>query len=267
MKTTIQIAALLLCAALLLTACGHTHTYGDWVTVCTATCTEAGEQYRICATCGEMERVTLETTHDYASGVCRACGLRQEETTTTAVATTAPSVTDAPVGGTTTTRGEGVIPAAETTSTTMVPLAPDENPQWTVTEAQEAAQAARRAVEAMRDAKNSFREACNTTDRTRKLQYIQTAQEQVQTARAHLLTVSGYCANNASIALSGGAYDTAADCAYGILVRCNALTATSVTIANCTTLDVTLMADAVSVMSECLTLQSHLTDWLNCLMD
>ena len=269
MKTTIQIAALLLCAALLLTACGHTHTYGDWVTVRKATCTEAGEQYRVCATCGEMERVSLEAAHDYADGVCRVCGARKDETSTrTTAATTAPTVNTTPAD--TTTRAEGTVAAADPTETATVTVigpavttVPDS--QWSVTEAQAAAQAARSAVEAMRDAKDLFKAARNTTDPAQKVRSIQAAQEQVKTARAHIVTVAGYCAENVSVPLTGGEYATAADHVAAILSRCDALIGTAVTAENAATLDLTLMTEAAAIMEACSQMQIAMIDLLSSL--
>jgi hypothetical protein len=212
-----------------------------------------------------LETITNRILNE-VDGVCRVCGARQDETTTmTTAATTAPTVNTTPAD--TTTRAEGTVAAADPTATVTVTAigpavttVPDS--QWTVAEAQSAAQEARRAVEAMRVAKDHFKAACNAADPVQKMRSIQAAQEQVKTARAHIVTVAGYCAENVSVPLTGGAYATAADHIAAILSRCDTLTNTVVTEANAATLDLTLMTDAVTIMNECLQMQTHMTQLL-----
>ena len=68
-------AFLMLLALLALTACGHTHAFGEWQTMKESTCTEKGEQERSCS-CGEKETQNLGLLpHTYEkNGNCAACG-------------------------------------------------------------------------------------------------------------------------------------------------------------------------------------------------
>ncbi|MGN1235377.1 MAG: leucine-rich repeat domain-containing protein, partial [Christensenellaceae bacterium] len=51
------------------------HVYGEWSVVIPATCTEQGEEERICSKCGEKETRTLNAIeHHYVSGACEYCG-------------------------------------------------------------------------------------------------------------------------------------------------------------------------------------------------
>ncbi len=56
--TLIGIFALVLCGGLLLTACGHQHSFSEWMVDKAATCTEPGLEKRICK-CGEEETRTI----------------------------------------------------------------------------------------------------------------------------------------------------------------------------------------------------------------
>ena len=52
----------------------HEHDFGEWTVTIPATCTEAGEEQRICS-CGETETRTVAALgHDYVNGACTRCG-------------------------------------------------------------------------------------------------------------------------------------------------------------------------------------------------
>ena len=52
----------------------HEHDFGEWTVTIPATCTEEGEEKRICS-CGETETRTVAASgHDYVNGVCTRCG-------------------------------------------------------------------------------------------------------------------------------------------------------------------------------------------------
>lgn len=88
--------ALILCLSLC--ACGHEHVYGEWTTVCTPDCTNAGSKERVCE-CGAREVVDIDATgHKYDTveqivevtctqdgqtvKTCSVCGHVQTETQT-----------------------------------------------------------------------------------------------------------------------------------------------------------------------------------------
>ena len=95
-KLAILACGVLAACALMLTACGdepnvetpttvpttkgHTHAFGEWVTVKEATCTEKGEQERVCA-CGEKEMQSIdmvahtEVTDEAVAPTCTKTGL------------------------------------------------------------------------------------------------------------------------------------------------------------------------------------------------
>lgn len=92
-----KIVSLLLAAVLLLglTACGHTHIYGDWSVTAEANCTTDGMQERVCE-CGEKETQVIPAgAHKFDEGTvlaevtctedgkvektCTLCGEKQEE--------------------------------------------------------------------------------------------------------------------------------------------------------------------------------------------
>ena len=53
----------------------HTHTFGDWVTVKEATCTEDGEEAKTCSVCGNKITGTIDKApHNYVNGKCTRCG-------------------------------------------------------------------------------------------------------------------------------------------------------------------------------------------------
>ena len=53
----------------------HEHAFGAWETVIAATCTEAGEEERVCTECGAKETVAVAPLgHDVAEGLCALCG-------------------------------------------------------------------------------------------------------------------------------------------------------------------------------------------------
>ena len=55
----------------------HTHSFGEWTVTKEATCTDPGEQTRICD-CGCSETQVIPATgHDYVNGVCANCGAVQ----------------------------------------------------------------------------------------------------------------------------------------------------------------------------------------------
>lgn len=50
------------------------HTFGEWITVKTATCQESGQRERVCA-CGKKEREDIEIVpHQYVNNACAMCG-------------------------------------------------------------------------------------------------------------------------------------------------------------------------------------------------
>lgn len=63
----------LLSCILPLPACAHKHSFGDWRVTKDATCTESGEEERVCA-CGEKEvQGIAELGHTTNNGTCSRC--------------------------------------------------------------------------------------------------------------------------------------------------------------------------------------------------
>lgn len=58
---TLLLLSITIVFLLLLTACGHEHTYGEWMIEMQATCTENGNKVRVCE-CGEKEIETISFT-------------------------------------------------------------------------------------------------------------------------------------------------------------------------------------------------------------
>ena len=57
----------------------HTHSYGDWETTKTATCTQEGSKERYCQ-CGEKQTATIPTAnHNMVDGICTSCGYENAE--------------------------------------------------------------------------------------------------------------------------------------------------------------------------------------------
>lgn len=53
----------------------HEHFFGPWMTTKPATCTEKGEDARVCGECGFRESRALDITdHDYVNSKCKICG-------------------------------------------------------------------------------------------------------------------------------------------------------------------------------------------------
>ena len=89
---------LLFASTLVLSACSnsesHTHQYDEWSVTRTATCTETGEEARVCS-CGDTQTRTIPTKHTYNEGtitksptctasgsktvVCTVCNATKEE--------------------------------------------------------------------------------------------------------------------------------------------------------------------------------------------
>lgn len=52
----------------------HIHSFGEWKTICEATCKKEGERQRVCA-CGETKSESISVAeHKYKDGVCSVCG-------------------------------------------------------------------------------------------------------------------------------------------------------------------------------------------------
>ena len=83
-KIILAAFGLLLTASLAvgIAACApHEHSFGEWEVVTPATCTEAGEERRVCSGCDEAETRTLPAIeHNYEGGVCIRCGDPQPPT-------------------------------------------------------------------------------------------------------------------------------------------------------------------------------------------
>lgn len=88
-KTAAMLLAGCLCAAGL-TACGHSHGWGEWQTKTPASCTEAGREQRTCSGCGEAEYNVLPATgHAWGEWMisetahhrecANGCGARKDE--------------------------------------------------------------------------------------------------------------------------------------------------------------------------------------------
>ena len=74
---SLLLAMVIVASCLMLTACdkGCDHTYGNWTTTKTATCTEDGQKERTCSECGETDTQAIKAPgHDYVDGVCTECG-------------------------------------------------------------------------------------------------------------------------------------------------------------------------------------------------
>ena len=64
------VLVLLLIIAMALSACGHTHEFGEWTITKAATCTEDGERERTCS-CGEKETEVIKATgHSFKEATC-----------------------------------------------------------------------------------------------------------------------------------------------------------------------------------------------------
>ena len=78
MKKAISLlmALVLTIGCLALTACSNCdHSYGNWATAKTATCTEDGQKERTCTECGHIETQVIKAPgHDYVDGICTECG-------------------------------------------------------------------------------------------------------------------------------------------------------------------------------------------------
>ena len=62
-----------------MTACNDCeHTYGNWTTIKSATCTEDGKKEHKCTECGHTETKKIDALgHNYVGGVCTDCGKKQ----------------------------------------------------------------------------------------------------------------------------------------------------------------------------------------------
>ena len=55
----------------------HKHAYGDWQVVTASTCTQPGQERRVCGLCGTEETRPLPLAeHEYVYGVCQICGAK-----------------------------------------------------------------------------------------------------------------------------------------------------------------------------------------------
>ena len=74
MKRLILLIALLLLMICALVSCKHTHEFGEWETIKSATCTENGEKVRYCD-CGEKQSEAINATgHNFNEIKCNLCG-------------------------------------------------------------------------------------------------------------------------------------------------------------------------------------------------
>lgn len=94
MNKKILCLVLALLMLLSMTACGHTHVYGDWTVVTEASCTNEGLKERVCE-CGEKETETIAAAHAFGESAvvtevtctedgktaktCTVCGATEEE--------------------------------------------------------------------------------------------------------------------------------------------------------------------------------------------
>ena len=61
--------------------CPNGHSFLEWEQTYAPTCTEAGQEYRVCSECGEIEfREAAPLGHDFKNGVCTRCGEREAVT-------------------------------------------------------------------------------------------------------------------------------------------------------------------------------------------
>lgn len=76
--SALLLAAMTLCAALLLVSCDtcEEHEWTEWQTVANATCTLEGSERRTCNLCKENEYQMLPAigAHDFVDDVCSVCG-------------------------------------------------------------------------------------------------------------------------------------------------------------------------------------------------
>ena len=77
--TSLLLALVIVLMCFSLTACGDCdHSYGNWTTTKTATCTEAGKKERTCSECGHVDSQEIKAPgHDYVDGICTECGSSQ----------------------------------------------------------------------------------------------------------------------------------------------------------------------------------------------
>lgn len=77
MKKLLCSVFLLLALICALVSCGHTHSWGEWITEKAATCTEDGTLKRYCNGCDEFETQTQSASHSYVNGVCTLCNEKE----------------------------------------------------------------------------------------------------------------------------------------------------------------------------------------------
>ena len=75
-STSLLLALVIVLMCFSLTACGDCdHSYGNWTTTKTATCTEDGQKERTCSECGHVDSQEIKAPgHDYVDGICTECG-------------------------------------------------------------------------------------------------------------------------------------------------------------------------------------------------
>ena len=56
----------------------HTHNFGEWEIIKSATCTAEGSKERYCS-CGEKQTSTIAANHNFVNGICSVCGYENRE--------------------------------------------------------------------------------------------------------------------------------------------------------------------------------------------
>ena len=192
-----KMIVLLFCVALFLSACGHLHDFGNWVTAQEATCTVDGQRYHVCYTCGETVYEIIPAAHEYVEGICCVCGdgaapapvttasaevtFHYPGTSALAAATTTGAVTTTTTTIVTTRPTTATTSVATTTRTTAA-----DTPEWTLTEVQTAVTAIQRAFLAAQTANNHLTAAKSTP--VQHAAAVALAQAEMASAKSQLET-------------------------------------------------------------------------------
>lgn len=238
----VKTVALLLCLPFLLTACGHLHDFGDWVTVQEATCTKDGQRYHVCYTCGETVYAVIPAAHEYVEDVCRICGFGAASvpvTTASAEVTfhypgsTTPTTTTTPTDVATTVTVTTTTPTTTTASsiTALRPtaVAPTTTGMgdvgWTLAEAHRAVGTAYQAFLA---AKAAHTHLTGTADApaAQQMAAVGLAQEQIRTAKEQVEAAWLLFRQNEALTMAEGG--TAAAYAEETVALCRAILAVMV---------------------------------------